>query len=177
MRAKARLHDVGLDLQSRKVKATFLLDDVTPQEIEKIQDQELLLEAKQYSPKKTNDQNAYMWALLQAMADHVKDGSSRWEQYMRCIRDYGVFSYYPAQDEDIPNLQAVFRLVLDRGEIEITTPSGKQVTCHQMQCFKGTSCYTKAELSNFLDKIVAECKDAGIDTATFDELEHMRSIA
>ena len=177
MRTKARFHDIGLDLKSRNVKLTFLLDDVTPQEIEKLQDKDLLLEVKKYSPPKTNDQNAYMWTLLQAMADHVKDGSNRWDHYMRCIRDYGVFSYYPAQDEDIPNLQAVFRLVLDRGEIEITTPSGKQVTCHQMQCFKGTSCYTKEELSNFIDKIVAECKDAGIDTETPDEAAHMRSIA
>lgn len=177
MRTQARLHDVSIDYKSRKVAVTFLLDNATPKDIEKLQDKDLLLEVKKYSPKKTNDQNAYMWALLQAIADHLKDGSNRWDHYMRCIRDYGVFAYYPAEEKDIPTLQSVFRLVLDRGEVEIETPSGKKVLVHQMQCFKGTSCYTKDELSDFIDKIVAECKDAGIDTATPDELAHMRSIA
>lgn len=176
MRSRARLHDISFDYSRQMVKATFLLESVSAKQVERLNDKELILEAKQYHPKKTNDQNAYLWILLQSMADHVKGGSTKWQQYMRCIREYGVFVYLPAQEQDLPMLESVFRLIVDRGEIEITTPSGKQVTCHQMQCFKGTSKYNKEEMSNFLDKIVAECKDAGIDVATPDELEHMKSL-
>lgn len=176
MRSKAKLHDLGIDYESRKIKATFLLDDASATQLEKLNDKVLLLEAKEYKPKKTNDQNAYLWSLLQDMADHVKGGSTKWQQYMRCIREYGVFVYLPAQEQDLPMLESVFRLMIDRGEIEITTPSGKQVTCHQMQCFKGTSKYNKEEMSNFLDKVIAECKDAGIDVCTPEEREHMKSL-
>lgn len=177
MRTKARLHDLGIDFGSRKVKVTFLLDGAKAEDVEKLKDKELIIEAKQFRADRSHDQNAYMWELLQAMADHAKDGSTRWEQYLRCIREYGVFAYYPAQDADIPMLESVFRLVVDRGLIDITTPSGKTLKVHQMQCFKGTSCYDKGEMSNFLDKIIAECKDAGIDVATPEELAHMRSLS
>lgn len=177
MRARARLHDIGIDIKTRKAKVTFLLDDVPPQQLERLNtEDDLLVTVKKFSYKRSLDQNAYMWELLQAMADHVKGGSNKWEQYLRCIREYGVFAYYPAQEHDIPMLESVFRVVIDRGVTDLVTPSGKEVKVHQMQCFKGTSCYTKEELSNFLDKIIAECHDCGIDTATPDELAHIRSI-
>lgn len=175
METKARISNISRDFRSGKVQMTFTLDQFNPEEAERLVSKDLYLTVKKYNSK-TLAQNNYMWELLQKIADHVRDGSSRWEQYMRCIREYGIFAYYPAQEADIPLLESVFRLVIDRGELEIITPSDRIVKVHQMQCFKGTSCYTRDEMQAFLDKIVSECKQNGISVATPDELAYMRSL-
>ena len=176
MRARARLADLGIDYKTKQTKATFLIE-CGPDVLEAMAEDDLLITAKKYSPKKTLDQNGYLWILLQGITDKLRDGSTRWSNYLRCLQEYGVFCYLPAQGHDIKMLEAVFRLVVDRGEITITTPSGKQVQVRQMQCFKGTSLYSKQEMSTFLDHVVEEAKSLGVDTLTPDEYEHLKGLA
>lgn len=175
MRARARLADLGIDYKTHQTKAMFLIE-CGPDVLEAMAEDDLLLNVKKYSPKKTLDQNGYLWVLLQGIADKLRDGSTRWSNYLRCLQEYGVFCYLPAQEHDIKMLEAVFRLVVDRGEITIETPSGKLVQVHQMQCFKGTSLYTKQEMSTFLDHVIEEAKSLGVDVITPEELEHIRGL-
>lgn len=175
MRARARITDLGLDYKTRQAKATFLIE-CGPDALEALAEDELIMSVNKYSPKKTLDQNGYLWVLLQGIADKLRDGSTRWSNYLRCLQEYGVFCFLPAQEHDIKMLEAVFRLVVDRGEITITTPSGKHMQVRQMQCFKGTSLYTKQEMSTFLDHVIEEAKSLGVESLTSDELAHIRGL-
>lgn len=177
MRSKAELTDITLDYETRKVKATFLLSDATAAQVERLKGKELMLEAKKYRADRSIDQNAYMWELLQAIADHARDGSSRWEHYLRCIREYGVFTTVAVPEETVEGLRPLVRVLVDRGGTVLTTESGKRIKARQVQLFKGTSKYTTEEMSNLLDRIIDECKAAGIDVMTPEEREHMRSLS
>lgn len=176
MRARARLADLGIDYKTKQTKATFLIE-CKPDELEKLSENELIMNVKKYSPKKTLDQNGYLWVLLQGIADALRFGTTKNEQYLRCLYEYGQFVILPAQDHDIPQLEAVFRLIIPRGETTLETPSGKKVTCHQLQCFRGVSTYTKDEMSTFLDHVVEEAKSLGVDVLTPDEYEHLKGLA
>lgn len=176
MKVRGQLSDLSMDYKTKMTKATFLLEcgaDVLERVAEK---NDLSLDIKPYSPNRSLDQNNYMWSLLQSISDVLQNGSTRWSEYLRCLQEYGIFCYLPAQEHDIKMLMSVFRVVVDRGEIEITTPSGKKVVCHQMQCFKGTSLYSQKEMSNFLEHIIDEAKQLGIDTDTPDEIEKMKGL-
>ena len=62
-----------------------------------------------------------------------------------------------------------FRTCVDLGEVSVNGQAG-----HQLQVYFGSSTFDTKEMSVFLDGIVSECKELGIETATPDELERMK---
>lgn len=122
--------------------------------------------------KRSLDANNYAWALMDKIARAVK--SSKEEVYLRMVERYGPFMYMPVMEKDILTMEKVFRVVRDRGVIEMTTKSGNKVFCHQLQCYKGSSLYDSKEMSDFIDGVISEAKNLGIETATPDELKRMK---
>lgn len=123
--------------------------------------------------KRSLDANNYAWALLDKIAQKMR--STKWEIYLQMIEDYGTFVYAPCFEKDIPQMQKVFRVVRDRGVVELTTPSGKKVFCHQLQMYKGSSMFDTKEMSRFIDGIIYEAQKLGIQTDTPDEIERIKA--
>ncbi len=117
----------------------------------------------------------YCWQLMDKIAKHPSIKSTKQEVYMSMLEKVGERVYLPVLPQNVDTLQPIFRIIHDRGEVEMTTASGKKVVCRQLECLKGISAYDSREMAKFIDEVVHDCKVLGIETETPDELERIKA--
>lgn len=133
---------------------------------------DIRVKAVQWRNRRSIDANNYMWQLLSEMAPLLH--TTKDELYLRELQMHGTFMYLPGTDEDVLRLEKVFRIVLIRGETELTTPKGKKLRMNQLQCYKGSSLYDTLEMSHLIDGVVRDAQELGIDTMTPEEIRIMK---
>lgn len=139
----------------------------------KLKDQnDIRVTAVRWRERRSIDANNYMWQLLSEMAPILH--TTKDELYLHELETHGTFMYLPGTDEDKERLEKVFRIVRIRGETELTTPSGKKIHMHQLQCYKGSSLYDTLEMSHLIDRVVQDAQELGIDTMTPEEIRMMK---
>ena len=127
-------------------------------------DMPLTITIQKSSKRRTLDQNAYLWCLLDEIAKAVR--SSKWDVYLEMIERYGPWDLYASLPEAVDHLRRVFRVVRDRGTVVV---SGKEVV--KCQCYPGSSTYDQEQMTVLLNGVVDECQRLGIPTApqTYEE--------
>lgn len=130
---------------------------------------DLDIEVKKHREKRSLDANAYMWTLLDKLA--AKLGSTKNEVYMHYIRTVGVSDIFECREEAFQMLRATFKEaeIIDEwfiGEVHIL----------QVRGYYGTHLYDTAQFSRFLDEIIEDCKEQGIETATPEERRRMLEL-
>lgn len=123
--------------------------------------------------KRSLDANSYAWLLMDRLAKQVD--STKDEIYLHMLERYGTFVYLPVLEENVEAIKKVFRIVKDRGEVVMTTRSGKTVKCRQLQCYKGSSLYDTKEMARLIDGIISEAKPLGVQVETPDEVERIKA--
>ena len=162
MKLQGKLADVSIDYSTHKPKLTFLINNNITS-LEEIENVELLdIEAKKHREKRSLDANAYLWVLLQEMADKLE--TSKDELYIEMLGRYGVFTHIIVKEKAVNRFMEEYRLVKDLGEITVKGKTG-----HQLQCYFGSSTYDSKEFLVLLNGVVNEAKTIGI--TTLDELE------
>ncbi|MDF2537452.1 MAG: hypothetical protein K0S76_473 [Herbinix sp.] len=146
---------------------TLVTGDNLTEEFEKLKGKKLSIEIKQYREKRSLDANAYMWVLLQKMAELLK--TSKDELYLEVLGRYGVFTHIIVKPNVVDRVKAEWRNVRDLGEVVVNG-----VTGIQLQCYFGSSTYNTKEMSVLIDGVVSECKELGIDTISDNELRIMK---
>jgi hypothetical protein len=114
-----------------------------------------ILSVDQYRPKRSLDQNALMWALLEIMANNIR--STTEECYIQILERYGYSEYLLVLPETIPALRSIFRTIKEIGEREV---NGKQMKA--CRCFFGSSTYDTKQMSRLIDGIFDELKEMGV---------------
>ena len=72
MLCTGKLIDTSIDINTRKPKVTFLLNENAFDEINEIKDiEKLKIEAKKYRNKRSLDANAYCWVLIGKLAEKI----------------------------------------------------------------------------------------------------------
>lgn len=66
-------------------------------------------------------------------------------------------------------LRRDYRVVRELGPVVVNGKAGMQC-----QCYEGSSKYDTAEMARFIDGIVQECEELGIETESPDELARMK---
>ncbi len=127
----------------------------------------LAVEVKQYRQKRSLDANAYLWVLLQKIAEAVN--SSKDEVYLQMLERYGVFTHIVVKPRMVDKVKHEWRTVRELGEVTVNGQTGIQ-----LQCFFGSSTYDTKEMSVLIDGVVSECKEIGIETMTPQELEGLK---
>ena len=161
--------NVSRDWQTGQYNITFTVNEASAlEQIDCIQSCERLsVEAKKYRKKRSLDANAYLWVLCSKIAEVVK--SSKEEIYEQMLQMYGYFY----QDED------GYITVTVKNEVDMSKISGHWKFLKSNGKFssylmiKGTSEYDTKEMSNFIDCVVTEAKELGIETLPPDELKRM----
>ena len=131
------------------------------------QDKDKIYEIHEKKEKRSLSQNAYAWKLITELGNVLR--KSKEEVYLQMLKDYG-------QSEIIVVLSTVnpagyfkyyekFRDVIIKGN-EFT----------QYKLFKGSSEFDSREMSIFIDGIVQECQNVGIETMTPDEIKRLDLI-
>ena len=126
-------------------------------------------EVKKESRKRSLDSNSYCWALCTKIAEAVD--SSKDEVYEEMIQRYG----YIYEDEN--------------GCVTMTIPESRDISLYDGHWkfikgndkfkaylkLKGSSEYTSKEMTHFVEMIVLEAKELGIETMTPNQIAEMNA--
>lgn len=155
----------------KEVFITLSLSGASVQKLHEFKSlEELSITIKRYRQKRSLDANAYCWVLCGKIADLI--GSSKDEVYEEMLQRYGYYyedddGYVPftvRSSADISKFDGHWKFIRDSGEFKTYLK------------IRGSSEYDSAEMAHFIDSIVLEAKELGIQTETPDEIERMKSL-
>lgn len=174
MEFSGRISRVERDLLSKDYLITFSTKEL-PNSVQSLNREDYLsIKAVKKRKKRSLDSNSYAWALISQIASVIQ--STKEEVYMQMLQRYGQ----PQLDEEG---QAVLITVLSK--IDITkydiyakrisggVLNGKHYTSYMV--LRGSSTYDTKEMSLFIDGVVSDAKELGIDTIPKIELEKMKA--
>lgn len=168
MECTGKLKSVSKNWISRKWEVTFEINEDITASIDKIRDKMLNLTAKIHREKRSLDANAYAWVLMQKIAEAIH--TDKWSVYLMMLERYSpVFTHIIVRPEAVERVKGEWRTVKVLGPIQVNGSSGIQ-----LQCYFGSSTFDSKEMASFIDGIVSECKEMGIETLPPDEIERMR---
>lgn len=131
------------------------------------QDKNKKFEIKEYHKKRSLNANAYAWALIGKIADVLR--SSKDEIYLEMLKKYGQ-SEIVSVLSDI-NVTGYFKYFEQIATVRL---QGKNFTHYKV--FKGTSEYNTLEMAVFIDGVISEAEELGINTLPPDEVEKIKSL-
>jgi hypothetical protein len=138
------------------------------------QDREKIFEIKEHKETKRRslDANAYCWVLLQKISDKL--GSSKEEIYRRIIKQKGTFEVIPIKNEAVDTFINAWQ-EHGLGWICEILRNSKLDGFTNVIAYYGSSTYDTKQMAYFIDYIVEEAKELGIETMTPNELESLKN--
>lgn len=131
------------------------------------QDKDKVFEIKEHKEKRSLSQNAYAWKLITELGNVLR--KSKEEVYMQMLKDYGQST-----------------IILVAGEInvigylkyyeKVKELKKNNRTFIEYKVYKGSSEFDSKEMSIFIDGIIQECQNVGIETMTPDEVARLDLI-
>lgn len=169
---RGRLIDLSMGL-NRKQRVTVEVDWDFRKDFDRLKDAELDISIKKRVAPRSLNANNYAWSLIEKLAEALT--SDKESVYEEMLRRYGTGETY--MDEAGNECKVIFSLregippsMVSRHYAEIGQGyiDGKKFIHYR--AIKGTSEYSTKEMSVFLDGVVSECKELGIETDTPEQL-------
>lgn len=171
MECTGNITNITTDWQTGKFNVTFALNESSSiNEIAKLKDcEKVAIKMTKHRNRRSLDSNAYAWVLMQKIAEAIN--SDRWSVYLDMLQKYSRdFTFVICKENAIDKLKELYRTCIDLGEVNVNGTEG-----HQMQVFFGSSTFDSKSMSVFIDGIVSECKELGIETLPPDMLASMNA--
>lgn len=131
------------------------------------QNREKLFEVKEHKEKRTLSQNAYMWSLINEIANKMR--LSKEKTYIKMLKDYSQVTKVTVRaDIDVSKF---FKYYEFEREAQI---SGVDFKIYKV--YEGSSQMDKNEFRVLLDGVIQEAQQLGICTLTPAEIERLRWI-
>lgn len=131
------------------------------------QNKEKLFEIKEHKEKRTLTQNAYMWSLINEIANKMR--LSKEDTYIKMLKDYSQ-SMLVTIRADI-NVAKFFKYY-----DEVRTTKINNVDFKIYKVYEGSSQMNKQEFSILLDGVRQEAEQLGISTLTPEEISKLRWV-
>lgn len=131
------------------------------------QSREKIFEVKEHKARRTLTQNAYMWSLINEIANKMK--LSKEETYIKMLKDYSQVAKVTVR-ADI-GVSRFFRYYEFERETQI---NGVKFNIYKV--YEGSSQMDKNEFRTLLDGVIQEAQQLGICTLTTNEIERLRWI-
>lgn len=136
------------------------------------QDKEKVFEIKEHKLKRSLNANAYCWVLMNKIADAIK--STKEEVYREYIKNKGIFRLI-TMNKDATN--TFIKIWQEKGLGWICDISeSKYEGMVDVVAYYGTSSYNTKQMANFIDYVVDEAKNLGIETLPPDEIERLKKL-
>ena len=161
-----------------KYVTVFETDDPVTAQADAVRGKCLSISARVYRPPRSLSANAYAWSLISRLAAKMSTSGQAWtkeEMYREMLARYG------ADDTDGHGRPLTFTV---RADVE---PGKFGVLCRPIgaeyrngehyvhyQAVKGSSQYDSEEMAHFLDGIISDCREQGIETLPQAELDRIR---
>lgn len=127
----------------------------------------LAIKIDRYKEKRSLNANNYAWKLITEIGNETRQ--SKEDVYFLMLKRYGQSEMVSVVAE-VP-VQHYFKHYEEAGE---STLKGKLFKHYRV--YKGSSEFDTKEMSIFIDGIVSEAKELGIDTMTPNELLKLKSL-
>lgn len=174
MNTTGEIKDISIDFQTKKPKITILLNSNEINQVEELKGLKLNVELKKWIKKRTLDCNAYMWVLIQKIAEKIstEDAVITKEQiYRDAIKEVGAYSIVPIKSEAVEEWTRIWKSN-GIGWICETQPS-KLDGFTNVMCYHGSSVYNQKEMNRLVNVIVEECRNLGIEIKPDEELKSL----
>lgn len=125
--------------------------------------------------KRSLDANAYAWVLIGKMADaltreaHGLTAYSKEDVYLIMLKRYGQGGVAKIKNSDIPAFKRAWKYCEPHEKLW-------DANAAYMRFWVGSSNYNVEEMGVFINGIVAECQNMGIETITPDEQAKLLSL-
>lgn len=170
MRVSGKIVGANIDFKTRKPQLTLEVNELN--DFKQLVDdmnglEKLSIEIKPYREKRSLNANNYCWKILTEIANVLR--ASKDEIYLKLLKRYGQSDMFSVL-ADIP----IDKYIKYYEEIGEGTVNGKLFKHYRV--YKGSSEYDSREMSIFIDGVVSEAKELGIQTETPDEIARMKSL-
>lgn len=165
-----RITSLALDFRSRKAALTLEINEVLAAQNmfdELNEADKLSIKIDRYRERRSLNANNYAWKLLTEIANKLR--SNKEDVYLDMLKRYGqseivsVLSHIP--------IEKYVKYCEEAGE---STLNGKLFK--HFKVYKGSSEFDTREMSIFLDGIVSEAKELGIQTETPEQIARLKSL-
>lgn len=148
----------------------IVLNGANRHELESLeQGKDYRIKLSKWTEKRSLNANAYAFVLCTKIAQAI--GSSKDEVYEQMLQAYGTV------DEDFPPITVIAGADMSITKEHWLRIDTRKVGEKDFDCYlriKGSSEMDKKEMAHFIDGIVFECKQLGIETLPPDELERLK---
>lgn len=121
-----------------------------------------------WTEKRSLDSNSYAWLIISKIADKV--GSSKEEIYEQMLCAYGTV------DDEVPPITVIAGVDMSKFADHFFRFDSRKIGDKEFDCYlriKGSSEMDSKEMSHFIDGIVFEAKQLGIETLPPEEIRLM----
>lgn len=165
-----KIQNLAIDFKSGKPVLTLVINEKSDagkcfdelRDVEKI-----AVKIDKYREKRSLNANAYAWLLIGKIADDRRLNKD--DVYMQMLKQYGQSKVISVQSH-IP-LVGFIKYFEEVGESNL---NGKDFKHYRV--FKGSSEFDTREMSIFIDGIVSEAQELGINTKTPAQIAEMKSL-
>ena len=135
------------------------------------QDKDKKFEIKEHKAKRSLNANAYAWTLIGKIANVI--GNTKEEVYKEYIKNKGIYRIITIDEKAAPTFIKVWE---DRGLGWLCERSETKIAgLVDVIAYYGTSSYNTKQMAGFIDYIVQEAKELGVETLTPDEIERLKT--
>lgn len=127
-------------------------------------DKDKKYEITEYKEKRSLNANSCAWALITKLANVLR--LSKEEVYVMKLKDYGQSDLVLLSSNVNP--EGYLKYYDELGETEV---KGKSFKWYKV--YKGSSEYNTREMSIFIDGIIQDCKEQGIETKPKEEIQSL----
>lgn len=130
------------------------------------QEKEKLFDISEHKNKRSLNANAYMWALINQIANVMR--LSKEDVYLQMLKDYGQSEIISLLSEI--NIDGYFKYYEVIGESSLNGKDFKHI-----KIYKGSSEFDTKEMAILIDGVVNEAQQLGIETMTPDQIEELKT--
>lgn len=130
--------------------------------------EKLSIKITKYRKKRSLNANAYAWKLVSEIADKLR--TSKDEVYVEMLKRYGQGGVAKIPINDVEKFKRQFKYAEEHEKFP--DDNGAKY----LRFWVGSSHYDTEEMSIFIDGIVSDAENLGIQTKTPDEIANMLSL-
>lgn len=178
MKFTGKISGISRDYFTGKFLITFQSNEDISQGYENLKSIELLdVTADKHRKKRSLDANAYFHVLVGKIADVLGISKQRCKNIL--IGRYGQIEFLSEGIPAVIKTNVSVEQMLDQETLHVV-PCGVEVQngkeLNFFRIYRGSHTYDTKEMSILIDGTVQEAKELGIETATPDEIERMKTL-
>lgn len=165
MQVTGKLITANMNFESGKVNVELELNTDNIDVLNELNGEKIDIELKKPSKHRSLNSNNYAWHLISEIADKMR--MDKENVYLEMLKSYGKSEMISVMSKiDVSKFLKYYE------KAGTTILKDKEFTHYKV--YIGTSEYDTKQMSIFLDGVVQEAKNLGIETLTLDELSRLK---